>query len=98
LCIISAISSVCFLFLPRSFILHFLLLSLLPYFLPKFISTLFPVLPWKSRLLILLVHIVTLAVWNNSVLALGLGRSFRLETHTKTVPECDRHCSMTPTL
>lgn len=96
-CIISAnISSVCFLFLPHSFILHFLLLSLLPHFLHKFISTPFPVLPWQSRLLIL--HIVTRGVWNNSVLALGLGRSFRLETHTKTVPECDRYCSMTPTL
>jgi len=83
-------------FLPHSFILNFMLLSLLPHFLSKFISTPFPVLPWQSRLLIL--HIVTRALWNNSALALGLGRSFRLETHTKTIPEYDRYCSMTPTL
>lgn len=95
--IISAnISSVCFFCLPHSFILHFLLLSLIPYFLPKFISTSFPVLPRQSRLLVL--HIVIRAVWNNSAHALGLGRSCRLERHTKTIPVYDKYCSMTPTL
>ena len=87
---------VCFVFLSHSFVLHFLLLSLLPHFLPKFISTPFPVLPRQSRLLVL--HIMTRAVWNNWALALSLGISFRLETHTKSIPECDRYCSMTPTL
>jgi hypothetical protein len=69
------------------YLIHFLLLSLLPHFLPKFISTPFHILPWRSRLFIL--HLVTRTVWNNSALALVLGRSFRLEIHAKTIPECD---------
>jgi hypothetical protein len=82
-------------FVSSFYLIHFLLLSLLPHFLPKLISTPFHILLWRSRLFIL--HLVTRTVWNNSALALVLGRSFMLEIHTKSIPECDR-CSMTPTL